>query len=54
MDFLDFSIVGDGQNWGRRIFYGFQNIDVEISTGPNTSYLFQEKNADDNSTLFLV
>ena len=43
--FLGFFNCGSSQKMGRRIFYGSRNFDVEISTGPKTSYLFEKKNA---------
>ena len=34
----------DHPKYGRRIFYGSRIFDIEISTGPNISYLFPNQN----------
>ena len=39
---------------GRRIFYGPGKCAVEVSTGPNTSKLFPEKNDNNNFASFFV
>ena len=38
----------DHQMWTRRIFYWPRKFDIEISTGPNISKLFQKKNGNIN------
>ena len=42
----------DPKMWTCRIFYGSQNFDVEIFTGPNTSKLFEKKMGQVNSMYF--
>ena len=37
--FFEFFNCGWPQKWGRKIFYGSRNFDIEISTGLNTSKL---------------
>ena len=52
--FFGFFSCGSSQKIVRKIFYGPRNFDIEISTGPNASKLFQKKKAVVNFRPFLT